>query len=193
LTQTAKSIIHHDQSLSTLRHVYRGRANLGVRLPSWVPDWTSKERGYGIDYHEWHNSKTYNAGKDTRALAEFHLHAEDGFYEGLKFRGVVVGRIEDTENNPELDHTASLILSGGEWVFGPKAARLDDEVWVLYGATRPAVLRPEGENRCGYLGDAIICKHDANAGLDSFSPTMYGQLIDHVQEGTAVVQYVWLT
>jgi hypothetical protein len=192
LILTTKSIIHHNQSLGIHRHVYRGRANLGLTLPFWVPDWTNKEIGYGINYHEWHNKKTFNARKDTLALAEFHLYAEDGFYKYLKVRGVVVGRIEHIEDNPELDHTASLILSGGEWVFGPKAARLDDEFWVLYGATRPTVLRPEGENKFGYFGDAIVCKDDANAGLDVFSPIIYGQLIDHVQEGTAVVQAVWL-
>lgn len=192
LIETAKCIIHHDQSLAILQHVYRGRAKLGVRLPSWVPDWTSKETSYGIDKHEWKSTKPFDAGKGSRAIAEFHHHSEDGFYEDLKVRGVFVGKIENIEIDSELEHVSSLILSEGEWVFGPKAARFDDEVWVLYGSTRPAVLRPEGGGRFGYLGDALVCEDVANTEQTMFTPIMYGQMIDRVQEGTALVKDIWI-
>jgi len=191
LIQTAKSIICHDKSLHVLQHVHRGRANLGVRLPSWVPDWTSKETMYGIDNHEWDKTTPFNAGKDTNALAEFQSHAEDDLYEYLKVKGVVVGEIEKIEE-PKFDHVSSLILTGGAWVFGPRAAREGDEVWVTYGARRPAVLRNEGGDRYSYLGDAVVCEDTEYTEHDAFSAIMYGQLVEDVNAGKAKASEVWL-
>ncbi|KAI4949400.1 hypothetical protein J4E91_005139 [Alternaria rosae] len=191
LIQTAKSIIRRDKSLRVLEHVHRGRANLGVRLPSWVPDWTSKETMYGIDNHEWDKATPFNAGKDTNALHQFQSHAEDDLYEYLNVKGVVVGEIERIEE-PKFDHVSSLILSGGAWVFGPRAAREGDEVWVMYGARRPAVLRNEGVDRYSYLGDAVICEDTEYTGHDAFSAIMYGQLVEDVNSGKATASEVWL-
>jgi hypothetical protein len=192
LIETAKRVIHHDQSLAILQHVHRGRAKLVARLPSWVPDWTSKETVYGIDQYEWESVNPFNAGKGSHAIAEFQRYANDGFYEDLKARGVLVGKIVNIEVDSELEHVSSLILADGEWVFGPKAARYDDEVWVLHGATRPVVLRPEGNDRFGYLGDALVCEDVANVEQTTFSPIMYGQMIGRAQEGMALEKDIWI-
>jgi hypothetical protein len=68
---------------------------------------------YGIDNHEWDKARRFNAGKDSHALAEFHLHAEDEFYESLKVKGVIVGEIDMIED-AKFDHVSSLMLSEGE-------------------------------------------------------------------------------
>jgi hypothetical protein len=162
--ETAKSIIPHDRSLHILQRVNRGRTNLGSRLPSWVPDWTSKGTTRGIDHgYDWELTRPFCAGKDTTALAEFHDHtAVDGeFYEFLKARAVLVGVIRDIQQEASLEHISLLILEGGESVFGPKAARHEDEVWVLYGASRPVAMRAEGEDCFGHLGDAIVFGKDS--------------------------------
>ena len=62
----------------------------------------------------------------------------------------------------------------------------------MYGARRPAVLRNEGGNRYSYLGDAVICEDVEVAGRDAFSPIMYGQLIEDIELGKAMVREVWL-
>jgi hypothetical protein len=192
LIETAKSIIRHDRSLHILQHVNRGRTNLGNRLPSWVPDWTSKETTRGIDHgYDWELTRPFGAAKDTTALAEFQDHtAVDGeFYEFLKARAVLVGVIRDIQQEASLEHISLLTLEGGETVFGPKAARHEDEIWVLYGASRPVAMRPEGENRFGYLGDAIVFGKDS----DTYSAIMYGQMVDRVREGKAKEKEIWIT
>lgn len=34
----------------------------------------------------------------------------------------------------------------------PESAAWDDEIWVLHGAAKPVLLRPDGYNRYGFLG-----------------------------------------
>jgi hypothetical protein len=194
LIETAKCIIQHDQSLRILQHVHRGRANLCAKLPSWVPDWTSKQTAHGVDHLLWDIAEPFNSGKDSCVLTDFHLDIGDGTYEYVKVGAVFVGNIDDRKVDSERDQVSLLTLSGGRRAFGPKAALYDDGVWVLYGSTRPAVLRSEGDNRYGYLGDALVLDDDATSNaLDKFSPIMYGQLIDDVQMGIAEVKEIWLT
>lgn len=163
LIETAKSIIRHDGSLAILQHVHRGDDELGVRLPSWVPDWTSKENNCGFDQYIGDPHDPFDAAKGTSAVVEFNNHPRDSLYVELKVRGIFVGKIEDIEFElAEFRDVSSFITAEGDWVIGPKSARLDDEVWVLYGAARPVALRPEGRDMFAYLGDVLVCKWDGD-------------------------------
>lgn len=42
-------------------------------------------------------------------------------------------------------------------VVAPKKVLEDDQVWVLHGATKPVILRPEGSDRYGFLGMSLVC------------------------------------
>jgi hypothetical protein len=193
LIETAKSIIRHDKSLAVLQHVHRGREMLGVKLPSWVPDWTSKEFGCSLDQYVLDQSAPFDAAKGTPAMIEFSGNGQDGSYEDLKLRGVFVGKIDQIEFElPDFEHVSSFITCEGDWVIGPKAARLDDEVWVLCGSTKPVVLRPEGLDMFGYLGDVLVCNKVRETETSYFSPIMFGQMIERVQEGTAQARDIWL-
>lgn len=43
LIESARMIIEYGQSLDILHHVHRGREKWVTMIPTWVPDWTSKE------------------------------------------------------------------------------------------------------------------------------------------------------
>lgn len=177
LIDTAKSIIINDSSLDILQHVHRGRDNLGIRLPSWVPDWTSKEIVRGIDEHIWGNETPFRAG-GPHAHVEF-LQDENSAI--LKTQAVYVDRVENILS-PNLRHVSTVNLSKGDWAFVPQAVRLDDEIWILYGAARPAVLRRDGEDRFGYLGDALICTGTVTSQDPTFATIMYGLQADKAQD-----------
>jgi hypothetical protein len=192
LIETAKAIIRHDACLRILQHVNRGRANLGCRLPSWVPDWTSKETTRGIDHgYDWEVARPFCAAGDEASVPEFADHtAVDGeFYEFLKVRAVRVGIVRDVQHEVGLKHILLLTLEEGEAVVGPRAVRHGDEVWVLYGASRPVVLRPEDGNRFAYLGDAIVFGEEP----ESISEIMYGQMVERVRDGKVREREIWIT
>lgn len=177
LIDTARSMILHDDSLKVLQHVHRGRDRLGIRLPSWVPDWTSKEVIRGIDKHDWSNEKPFGAG-GLHANARFR---EDGMSAVLKVQATYIDKVE-IMLRPQLDGVQTVSLSRGGWALCPQATRLDDEIWVLYGAARPAVLRRDGEDRFGYLGDALVCTGVVTIESPTFAELMHGQVADKTDD-----------
>jgi hypothetical protein len=135
--------------------------------------------------------RPFCAAKDVATLPEFEDHtAVDGeIYEFLKVRAVRVGVVRDGQYEAGLEHILLLMLEGGEAMFGPKAVRHGDEVWVLYGASRPVALRPERGNRFAYLDDAIVFEEEP----ETFSDVMYGQMVDRARDGKVREREIWIT
>ena len=178
LIEAAKGIIRFDKSLDILRHVHCGRDKLGLRLPTWVPDWTSEETKTGLDQWSWGETRSFDAAKGVPADFEF----EGDGHEDLRVRGIFVDSIQDTEfDSSDMDEVCRFSTMQGDWVIGPKSARYDDEIWVLYGSTRPVVLRRNGKSHYGYLGDVLIYYKESGA----FSEVMFGQMVDRLQQGTS--------
>ena len=53
----------------------------------------------------------------------------------------------------------------------PKTASLEDQVWVLSGAMKPVLLRPEGKDCYSFLGEVLLLETTG-----SFSDIMFGSL-----------------
>lgn len=188
LIEAAKGIIRFDKSLDILRHVHRGRDKLGLQLPTWVPDWTSEETKTGLDQCSWDETRPFDAAKGVPADVEF---GSDG-HEDLRVRGIFVDSILDTESeSSDMDEVFRFSTTQGDRVIGPKSARSDDEIWVLYGSTRPVVLRRNGKSHYGYLGDVLIYAKESG----TFSELMFGQMVDRIQQGTldrAQERTIWI-
>ncbi|KAI0442461.1 hypothetical protein F4803DRAFT_562281 [Xylaria telfairii] len=183
LIETAKGIIRFDKSLDILQHVHRGRDKLGFRLPSWVPDWTSEETQTGLDNHSHEEANSFNASKGLPAYVQFSSATGDEDHQDLKVRGIFLDKIEETTSeSADIDGLSSFFtINDNLGVIGPRSARTDDEVWVLYGSKKPVVLRRNDKagNVYGYLGDVLVYNKDA-----SFSTVMFGDMVEKMQQGT---------
>lgn len=183
LIETAKSIIRFDNSLDILQHVYRGRDKLGFRLPSWVPDWTSEETQTGLDKHSHGGANSFDASKGLPYYVQFSSATGDDDHQDLKVRGIFLDRIEETgSESSDLGGSSSFFtMTDNLGVIGPRSARNDDEVWVLYGSKKPVVLRRNDNtgNVYGYHGDVLVYNKDM-----SFSSVMFGDMVEKMQQGT---------
>jgi hypothetical protein len=181
LIETAKDIIRFDKSLEILKHVHRGRDRLGLNLPSWVPDWTSKETTTYLDECTGDETQKFDAAKGFAKDFEFGIGTGHDYVDCLKVCGKFVDTvIEDPElESSENDDYSLFETKKGDLVIAPKFAGGDDEIWVLNGLTKPAVMRPSGENRYGYLGNVLIY----DKGTDTPSKLMFGEekALDEVQ------------
>ncbi|KAI0490516.1 heterokaryon incompatibility protein-domain-containing protein [Xylaria cf. heliscus] len=184
LIETAKSIIRFDKSLDILRHVHRGRDKLGLNLPSWVPDWTSEETQTGLDECSWEEANPFDASKGLPADVQFSSATGDDDHQDLKVRGIFIDKIEDarSESSDPGGLCSFLTKKDNLKVIGPRSARIDDEVWVLYGSKKPVVLRPNSNTSSayGYLGDVLVYGKDA-----SFSRVMFGEVVEKMQQVTS--------
>jgi len=165
LLHTAQRMVEHEQGLGLLRHVFRGRDSLGTLLPSWVPDWISRE----ADDPLWLYissllplASTVDASRGARAKPEFRTCAENPTNLDLKVRGSMIGILDDDEgpvpSSPTLRRWA---LAEAEAETGTHAvtlsiALLDDEVWVLHGASLPVLLRREGDGQYSFCGEVML-------------------------------------
>ncbi|KAJ8131369.1 hypothetical protein O1611_g2255 [Lasiodiplodia mahajangana] len=142
LIETAKGIIRFDKSLDILQDVYRGRDKLGYQLPSWVPDWTSRETRTGLDQHPYEKAGPFDASKGLPADVDFSSATGNDGHQDLKVRGIFLDYIEETESeSPDFSGVSAFLTTDGNLILGPKSARSDDEAWVLYGCKTPVILR----------------------------------------------------
>ncbi|KAK4446163.1 heterokaryon incompatibility protein-domain-containing protein, partial [Podospora aff. communis PSN243] len=144
LLDTARAIIEYEDGLGILRHVYRGRDNLGTLLPTWVPDWTSTK----VDDHlsalissmsesAPHTPKAASSPNQGRHCEDHHISRfefrksdeDDDTQIALGVSGFKIGRLEEGEEE------GSVQLPGLQlWVFyqtEPWKARLDAETRAL--------------------------------------------------------------
>ena len=196
LIQAAQQIIKYDKNLDILQHVSRGRDKLGTFLPTWVPDWTSREI---ISSLETYTSKFVSKGSHVAFNASNGLSAEPAFrYDksnetnvDLKVKGVVLDHLDELEGPvnqfPDLSRfqTARRCCDN---IIAPKYALLDDEVWVLHGSSMPVLLRAEGEDTYALLGEVLLLEDNALTP----SPLMFGQLLQGTNISEVETREIWL-
>ena len=74
----------------------------------------------------------------------------------------------------------SYLTPSGRRVFTSKVALIDDEIWVLHGALKPVVLRPEGDDTFGFVSEALMYDAESTSLLD----VMFGRMIGLAEEGS---------
>jgi hypothetical protein len=194
LINTARRIIEYERNLSILEHVCHGREQLGCFLPTWVPDWTSKatDCGFGKLDSPWITGPAgspFNASKDLCTEAEFREDEANQSNVDLKIKGIFVDILDELEEPPkDCPDLQSFLTPCGLRIHTAKSARLDDEVWILHGASRPMILRPEGDDDVyGFLGGALVFELSGN-----FSGIMYGQKIELAEQGKVETKEIWI-
>jgi hypothetical protein len=165
---TCKKIIEFDCDLSILEHAALARKDLGCFLPSWVPDWTSRvDYDFRLECARVADIKTDSSPNFVppriKSLRPEYRADEDGNVGRLelKVEGVLVDVIDSFSDSAlEPSHVQSLKATSGHDVFTGRQAQLGDEIWVIPGASWPIVLRPEGDSKYIFLGEALICEKD---------------------------------
>ena len=162
LIETAEAIVKVDESLAILAHVQHGRNNLGCQLPTWVPDWTSRSEDSDIQKLSslTHNAqnRAFNASKNRKAVTEFRHHRSKPSHVDMRVRGVFIDFLDQQDEAAD-DSSEVLIFSTGhgQVVLVPPNSHVDDQVWVLYGASKPVLLRPEGPDTYSFRGHVVVC------------------------------------
>ncbi|QDS71626.1 hypothetical protein FKW77_007297 [Venturia effusa] len=148
LITLAKGMIEKQESLEdVLFNAPDGRQNLGLFLPSWVPDWTSRStRGrledcLGLSPQ----GAIFKASGDTTAAEPSTLDLE--FRKG------------DTEVNGAAGF-AQWELTNRSSIIAGENLREEDEVWILRGASKPVVLRFQWDDEYTLISDACVVKGD---------------------------------
>lgn len=194
LISTAQRIVEHEKTLDILQYVQQGRDKLGCFLPSWVPDWTSKADSFGFTEYcalrtEEQESEPFNASRGLSAKVEFRTDKMNGTNVDLKVKGIFVDTLDEREDASQ-DHldVQSYLTPSGQRIFTSKVALMDDEIWVLHGASKPVVLRPEGDDTFGFVSEALM--YDAKSALPS--DVMFGHMIGLAEEGSIQTRDIWL-
>jgi hypothetical protein len=194
LIHKARGIIEHDNTLETLQHVNRGRETLCAFLPTWVPDWTSKEGDCSFDtYASIEGAKDshpcFNACNGVPAKAAFRYDETNETNVDLKVKGVLLDILDEPRVHVRDFPNLRLFLTPyNQKVIAPTSALLDDEVWVLHGASKPVLLRPEGDNTYAFLGEVLVFNADGT----TLSDAMFGRLVQQASEGLAETREIWL-
>ncbi|KAF2101090.1 hypothetical protein NA57DRAFT_55153 [Rhizodiscina lignyota] len=199
LINTARRIIEHEKKLSILKHVCHGREKLGWLLPSWVPDWTSTEvdrriKDSDLVWSGGQRERSFDASKGLVTRPEFRKDETNESNMDLKTKGVFFDFLDEYYEADEPDgaedafpHFQSFLTQSSRRVIAPKSALLDDEVWVLHGASKPVLLRPEGDDTYGFLGEILVCERNG-----TFSDVMFGKMIELAEQGNAETKDIWI-
>jgi hypothetical protein len=119
----------------------------------------------------------------------FRLDRADETNVDLRAKGIFVDTFNEIgEPLPGFPGLLSFLASNSQHrIIVPNTARMEDEVWVLHGASMPVVLRPEFEDSYGFLGQALVLKQDG-----SISNLMMGRLIELAEQGWVEMREIWL-
>ncbi|KAE9373061.1 hypothetical protein N431DRAFT_557268 [Stipitochalara longipes BDJ] len=179
LLHTAQRIIKFESSLDILEHVRHGREKLGHLLPSWVPDWTSND--LQLFAHEFQervaqirnqdgNNEPFQASKYEAAEPEFVKDQSDECILDMKVNAIFVESLEDMEGSPYDESALQTFLTpSGLRVHTSQVAACGDEVWIIYGARSPMILRSEQGGRYSFISQAMICESNGK-----ISDVMFG-------------------
>jgi hypothetical protein len=198
LIDTAQKIVQREEHLGILRHVYCGRDNLGTFLPTWVPDWTSKAVADPLwmfisSLDDDTAVVSFDASKGL-SMGEpvFRTSAHNETNMDLKVRGFIVDTLEDDLGSlvgysslhiwelTEADERATQAITTAK-------ALLDDEIWVICGATLPVLLRPEGDDLYSFCGEVVLLDSNGN-----FSEVMTGQTAEDFHTSELQYREAWL-
>ena len=194
LIHTARNIIEYDNTLDILQDVSCGREELGAFLPTWVPEWTSKEVNCGFDtYASIEGVKGsppfYNASNGVPAETAFRYDETNDTNVDLRVKGILLDILDELKG-PVHDFPDLRLfeMPGNQKVVAPTSAILDDEVWVLYGASKPVLLRPEGDDTYAFIGEVLVFNDDGTTPSD----VMFGSLVQQSSEGHTETREIWL-
>lgn len=182
LINTAQKIIEHENSLDVLYCAPRGRKALGSFLPTWVPDWTSAEQPCSLSrycerFRKDDEELRFSASRNLPLETAYRREERDDTMVDLGVTGFMIGKLDELEDTVTgYADLQSFLTSRGERVVTSKAALVDDEVWVLHGATMPFVLRPEGEDRYGVVKEALVLVDDTSISGKMFGKTALADL-----------------
>jgi hypothetical protein len=204
LIETAQAIIWHDNDLSILEHVTAGRDRLGSKLPTWVPDWTSRESNSMLEFRKrsyncrtrWLSRNAFDTSRGTKTAAVFRSARgdesdHDSSHIELKVTGIYVGKLLE-EIASTKDDSSELCM----WSFDNihavtlKLAHHNDEIWVIHGAKCPVVLRRESQDAksFSFLGEAVLLEQNSSC----VSGIMFGQMINEVEQGKATAADIYI-
>jgi Heterokaryon incompatibility protein (HET) len=170
---TAQKTIKYEKTLDILKHVHCGRERLGHRLPTWVPDWSSREtKNSVLAFVADAESTLFAAGKPLPIVPEFEVDKSNESHVSMKVNGFLVASIDGSEElMSHFPKFRSFTTSSGYRVITPKSARRNDQVWVLNGASCPVLLRPETHRAYSFHGEVLVYEGE------SFSNIMFGSLL----------------
>ena len=193
LINTARKIIKHEGTLNVLYSVSRGRQRLGSFLPTWVPDWTSAEKACNLLQYcdllrkDDDDKKAFSASGNLPFQTEYRRDEMDDTMVELKVTGFVVDILDELDEvNQTYQNLQWFRTAHGKAVVTSKTGLIDDEVWVLHGASMPFILRPEGDDKYSVVKEALILEED---GL--ISNLMFGQG-DKQGEHREKTRNIWL-
>ena len=161
LVESTKRIILFEDKLDVLSHATAARGPLTKHLPSWVPDWTCNAVSAVRVVTEAIESKTsFSASGSTKADASFQLAEGENDCLVLKAWAVLVDTLmtEITLTSPgsaNNDPLRTFETSKGYIVMATYPAQLEDQLWVIYGARSPFILRVQ-DDRYRITSEAIV-------------------------------------
>ncbi|KAH9209027.1 heterokaryon incompatibility protein-domain-containing protein [Leptodontidium sp. 2 PMI_412] len=185
LISTTKAVISQSKTLDIFSHASRRCDKLAMFLPTWVPDWTAPPQKQMLETYIAENpvATPFDASAGRITKATYHQEPGSGEHVQLRTRGIKVGSL-DTYTNPsasgievgywELDSRDDVLVIAAE------SAIVGDEVFVLFGAKKPVLLRSERNGIYSFWNEVLLLDTKYN-----YSDIMYGALCrekDDVQE-----------
>jgi len=125
------------------------------------------------EYIRLHNKThdLFNTSGSWKAKTSFRLEEDYSPNMELNVQGIHLDYLDEDSGVDTLCSEVHRFLTGKRLnVIVPKSALLDDEVWALFGANKPVLLRPEGDQKYSFLGEVLIFDE-----AGSFSDIMYGK------------------
>jgi len=155
-------IVQHDGDLRLLSQVSVGRDHLHERgsrkLPSWVPDWTSPRISVNRGFSDMmaHPDVPYSACGYAKADVTFSDDGRTLEVSGIYLDGLVTDTNDEQTRRSTKPYRHGLETWKGYHVETACAAVQDnDQLWILYGAKRPCILRCDGP--CfNFVGDGHL-------------------------------------
>ncbi|KAF5657240.1 hypothetical protein FCIRC_13333 [Fusarium circinatum] len=162
-SDAARRIVEIDRDLNyVLEQSFVGRRDLGLFLPSWVPDWNcSEDRSILLELQNL-TDKHRESNESLAPRAYWPTEIQDPYYEAIKDRGLslrVTGRHvvtlprESHEISPSLQRFEA---ESGLFIYAPSTARPKDEIWLLSGCEWLVFLRDEGRDKYCFGGFVVV-------------------------------------
>lgn len=190
LVNTAQKIIAHEQSLDILYSASLGRQSLGSFLPTWVPDWTSTPRQCNLSKfcHALRrgDERPFQVLKQVSFEVSYRTDETKGPEVGLNVRGFMLDTLCEVEEFSKTFPDVATFKTVRGLRIATSRALVDDEVWILDGASMPLILRPEENDDYGFVKEAILLGIGS-----SISPAMYGNIAE-TEDGRTAKREVWL-
>jgi len=145
---------------------------------------------------ESNKEKEFNASKGHPATVKFRTDDSNNTDVDLMVKGIPVGTIDELEGGMlGFEQFHSFLMNEDLRTVTLQSARVGDEVWVLHGASKPVLLRFEGEtsdglNSYGFLGEVFVCDIEK----DCLSDVMFGRMVEMAGQGLkgVVTRQFWI-